>query len=339
MFGIRFIKVGPTDFLLQYKSGQVVREGVGLSFFYYGPTSSLVRVPVGSVDVPFIFEEATADFQTITVQGQLSYRITDPRKLAQLMNFTLAPNGRDYSSEDPQKLAQRLINHAQVLTSSSLRVMSLREALGGADRLVSTVRQGMQDAEAITSLGIEVLGLSILAIKPTPETARALEAEAREAILRQADEAVFVRRNAAVEQERAIRENELNTEIAVENKKRQIKEAQMDAEKSVQQKKRELREAEMATKIALEVQNKDLLALSTANTREEADAKAYGISAMMRALSETDPKVLQALTSARLDAAQLVALSFKELAENAGKIGELNISSELLQGLLERERS
>ena len=226
-----------------------------------------------------------------------------------------------------------------MLTSSSLRVMSLREALGGADRLVSTVRQGMQDAEAITSLGIEVLGLSILAIKPTPETARALEAEAREAILRQADEAVFVRRNAAVERERAIRENELNTEIAVENKKRQIKEAQMDAEKSVQQKKRELREAEMATKIALEVQNKDLLALSTANTREEADAKAYGISAMMRALSETDPKVLQALTSARLDAAQLVALSFKELAENASKIGELNISSELLQGLLERERS
>ncbi|MDO6388194.1 MULTISPECIES: SPFH domain-containing protein [Uliginosibacterium] len=339
MFGIRFIKVGPTDFLLQYKSGKVVREGVGLSFFYYGPTSSLVRVPVGSVDVPFIFEEATADFQSVTVQGQLSYRVTDPRKLAQLMNFTLAANGRDYASEDPQKLPQRLINHAQVLTSSSLRVMSLREALGGADRLVGSVRVGMQAADVITSLGIEVLGLSILAIKPTPETSRALEAEAREAILRQADEAVFARRNAAVEQERSIKENELNTEIAVENKKRQIKEAQMDAEKSVQQKKRELREAEMATKIALEEQNKDLLALSTANTREEADAKAYGISAMMRALSETDPKVLQALTSARLDAAQLVALSFKELAENAGKIGELNISSELLQGLLERERN
>ena len=338
MFGIRFIKVGPTDFLLQYKGGQVVREGVGLSFFYYGPTTSLVRVPVGSTDVPFIFEECTADFQTVTVQGQLSYRVTDARKLAQLMNFTLAANGRDYSSEDPQKLAQRLINHAQVLTSSSLRVMALREALGGADHLVNTVRSGMQGAEAITSLGIEVLGLSILAIKPTPETARALEAEAREAILRQADEAVFVRRNAAVEQERAIRENELNTEIAVENKKRQIKETQMEAEKSVQQKKRELREAEMATKISLEEQNKSLLVLSTANTREEADAKAYGISAMMRALSETDPKVLQALTSARLDAAQLVALSFKELAENAGKIGELNISSELLQGLLERER-
>ncbi|GAB2898731.1 SPFH domain-containing protein [Uliginosibacterium flavum] len=337
MFGIRFIKVEPTDFVLQFKRGQVVREGAGLSFFYYGPTSSLVRVPVGSVDVPFIFEEVTADFQKVTVQGQLTYRVADPRKLAQLMNFTLAPNGRDFSSDDSKKLPQRLINHAQVLTSTSLRSTPLREALGGSDTLVASVRDGLRAAEAISSLGVEVLGLSILAIKPTPETARALEAETRESILRQADEAVFTRRNFAVEQERAIKENELNTEIAVENKKRQIKEAQMDAEKSVAQKKRELREAEMATKIALEQQNKDLLALSTANARDESDAKAYGISAMMKALSQTDPKTLQALTCARLDAAQLVALAFKELAENAEKIGELNISPELLNGLLSRE--
>jgi len=101
-----------------------------------------------------------------------------------------------------------------------------------------------------------------------------LEAEAREQILGEADEAIYARRNAAVEQERAIKENELNTEIAVENKKRQIREAQVDAEKAVQQKKREIREAEMAAKIALEERNKELVALSTANAREEADAKA-----------------------------------------------------------------
>ncbi len=30
MLGINFIKVGPTDFLIQYKSGKIVREGAGL---------------------------------------------------------------------------------------------------------------------------------------------------------------------------------------------------------------------------------------------------------------------------------------------------------------------
>lgn len=334
MLGIKFIKVQPTDYILQYRKGKPVREGVGLAFFYFGPTTSLVRIPVASVDVPFIFREVTSDFQEITVQGQLTYRIAEPERLSQLMNFTLAPDGKDHASDDPQKLPQRLINLVQVLTRSSLQTMPLRLALASSDDLVKTIREGLQESEGIASLGIEVLGLSILAIKPTPETSRALEAEAREQILREADEAVYARRNAAVEQERAIKENELNTEIAVENKKRQIKEAQMEAEKSVQQKKRELREAEMATKITLEEQNKDLVALAGENAREQADAKAYGIAAVMKALAATDPKVLQALTNVGMEPGQLVALAFKELAESAEKIGQLNISPDLLRELM-----
>ena len=337
MFGIHFKKVEPTDFVLCYKRGKVVREGAGLSFFYFAPTTSLVLVPIGSVDVPFIFQEVTADFQEVTVQGQLTYRVADPRKLSQLMNYTLDKSGRTYASDDPQKLPQRLINYTQVLTRASLQSLPLREALGQSDTFVALLRQGLQTAESIASLGIEVLDLSILAIKPTPETSRALEAEARERILREADQAIYARRNAAVEQERAIKENELNTEIAVENKKRQIKEAQMDAEKSVQHKKREIQEAEIATKIALEQENTALVALSTANARAEADTKAYAIAAVMQALSGADPKVLQTLTSAGMQPGHLVALAFKELAENTDKIGQLNISPELLRELFARE--
>lgn len=339
MFGIQFIKVEPTDFVLQFKGGKIVREGAGLSFFYYAPTSSLVRIPMGSVDVPFIFEEVTADFQTVTVQGQLTYRVADPRKLAQLMNFTVSSGGRSYASDDPGKLPLRLINITQVLTRASLKALSLRAALGQSDALVAALREELRKAEVIGSLGIEVLALSVLAIKPTPETARALEASAREQILREADEAVYARRNAAVEQERAIKENELNTEVAVENKKRQIKETQMDAEKSVQQKQHEIREAEMTAKIALETQNKDLVALATVNARDEADVKAYAMAGVMKALSQADPKSLQALVSTGMAPGQLIALAFKELAENAGKIGELNISSELLSELLSRKAS
>tara|TARA_R110000850_G_scaffold9154_2_gene33810 strand:- start:2510 stop:3532 length:1023 start_codon:yes stop_codon:yes gene_type:complete len=336
MLGMRFIKVEPTDYVLQFKRGKIQREGAGLSFFYFAPTTSLVRIPVGSVDVPFIFVEVTADFQEVTVQGQLTYRVTEARKLAQLMNFTLTADGRDYASEDPKKLPERLINHTQVLTRASIQSLRLKEALGQSDNLVASLRQGLQSADAIASLGVEILGLSILAIKPTPETSRALEAEAREQVLREADEAIYARRNAAVEQERGIKENELNTEIAVENKKRQIKEAQMEAEKSVQQKKREIREAEIATKIAIEEKNKQLVTLSTANAKEEADSKAYAIAAVMKALAGADPKILQALTSANMDSGQLIALAFKEIAEGAERIGQLNMSPDLLRELLQR---
>lgn len=338
MFGIRFMRVQPTDFILQYKRGKIVREGTGLSFFYFAPTTSLVLVPMGSVDVPFIFNEVTSDFQEITVQGQLTYRVTEPKSLSTLMNFTLAVSGEGYASDDPKKLPQRLINHAQVLTRASLKSLTLRNALGQSESLVQSLREGMEKSVAITSLGIEILGLSVLAIKPTPETSRALEAEAREQVLREADEAIYARRNAAVEQERAIKENELNTEIAVENKKRQIRETQMEAEKSVQQKKREIREMEMATKITLEQKNKELVTLSAANTREEADSKAYSVSAIMQALSGADPKILQALTNVGMEPGQLIALAFKELAESSDKIGQLNVSPDLLRELLAQSK-
>jgi regulator of protease activity HflC (stomatin/prohibitin superfamily) len=334
MFGFQFIKMQPTDYVLLYRKGKLIREGTGLAFFYFAPTSSLVRVPLASVDVPFIFKEVASDFQEITVQGQLTYRANDAKKLSQLLNFSLVPNGKDYASEDPQKLPQRLINLVQVLTRSSLKAMSLKEALGATDTLVHQLRNGLQQTEAISSLGIEVLGLSILAIKPTPETARALEAQAREQILREADEAIYARRNAAVEQERAIKENELNTEIAIENKKRQIKEAQMEAEKSVQQKKRELQEAEMATKIVIEEKNKKLVSLSTENAKQEADAKAYSVAAVMKAFSGVDPKIIQSLVSIGMESSQLIALAFRDLSENAAKIGQLNVSPELLRELL-----
>lgn len=339
MFGFKFIKVQPTEYILHYKNGRLVKEGTGLSFYYFSPMASLVRIPVASTDVPFIFEEVTSDFQAVTVQGQITYRISDPKKLSQLMNFTLAANGKDFETDDPHKLPQRLINHTQVLTRSSLKTMPLRETLASSDNMVLYLRKGLQSAEAINSMGIEILGLSILAIKPTPETSRALEAVAREQILRQADEAIYSRRNAAVEQERAIKENELNTEIAVENKKRQIKEAQMEAEKSVQQKKRELREAEMETKITLEEKNRELVSLASENIRQEADTKAYGISAVMKALSDSDPKVIQVLASTGMDSDQLVALAFKNLAEGANKIGELNISPDLLRELISKDRA
>ena len=78
MLGFKFIKAQPTTYLLQYRGGKVIRDGLGLSFFYYAPTTSLVAVPVGSADVPFIFHEITGDFQSVTIQGQVTYRVSDP---------------------------------------------------------------------------------------------------------------------------------------------------------------------------------------------------------------------------------------------------------------------
>ncbi|HEX8162855.1 MAG TPA: SPFH domain-containing protein [Pyrinomonadaceae bacterium] len=337
MFGVKFIKSQPTTYLIQYKDGKAVRQGAGISFFYYAPTTSLVAVPVASSDAPFIFNELTSGFQEITIQGQVTYRITDPQRVAQLLNFSPEGFRQAYVSDDPQKLPQRVVNVSKVLTQKELQSLTLRQALRAADALVQKIGAGLRASAEINALGLEILGLSILAIRPNPETARALEAAAREQLLGEADEAIYARRNAAVEQERAIRENELNTEIAVENKKRQIREAQVDAERAVQEKQHQLRVAELDSRIALEDKNKTFVALSAENARTEADAKAYGVAASMRAVEGVDARVLQALASVGMRPEQLIALSFQTIAERADKIGQLNVSPDLLRELLDRK--
>ena len=108
MLGIRFIKSQPTVHLMQFRGGRIVREGAGQSFYYYAPTTTLVAVPVASQDRPFILELVTADFQSVTVQGQVTYRICEPRRTAAMMDFALAADARSYVSQDPTRLGDRV---------------------------------------------------------------------------------------------------------------------------------------------------------------------------------------------------------------------------------------
>ncbi|HXA44068.1 MAG TPA: SPFH domain-containing protein, partial [Candidatus Angelobacter sp.] len=54
----------------------------------------------------------------------------------------------------------------------------------------------------------------------------------------------------------------------------------------------------------------------------------------MKALAGTDAKVLQALASTSMKPEQLIAFAFQELAGKAEKIGQLNISPDLLRELM-----
>ena len=338
MFGFRFIKAQPTTYLMKYRAGRVTREGAGLSTLVYTPVSSLVAVPIGSRDAAFIFQQLARDFQGLTIQGHVTYRIGDPHKAASMLNFTLKADGKTYESDDPEKLPQRILGTVEVLAQQAIKTLTLKEALQASDRIADSIATGLSRRADIASLGLEILGVSIRGVKPTPDTAKALEAEAREAILRNADEAIFARRNFAVEQERAIRESELDTEIAVEQKKRAIRETQMDAEASVAAKQNELRGAEMVADIALEDKRKDFVALNAENTRTLADAEAYRVGALMKIFEGVDTRVIQSLAAAGMQPAQLIAQAFTGIAEKAERIGQLNLSPDLLQSLMEKPR-
>jgi hypothetical protein len=312
---LSFIKVPPTTYVLQYKHGKIKREGSGLSFIYYAPTSTIVAIPMVSADVPFIFQESTADFQSVTIQGQLTYRVADPKRLASLLDFSVDTR-RAYYSDDPRKLPERLIHALQTITRAITQRLVLKDALVSSDSIVAEALAKLRKSEAVSALGVEILSLSILGIQPTPETGRALEAEAREALQQRADEAIYARRNSAVEQERLIKESELNTEIAVEEKKREIRETQMSAE------------------IAVEEQRAQLIDRRVENERKDADSRAYTLTETLKPLRDLDWKTLMMLGGKNADSKTVIALAFQEMANNAQKIGEINVSPDLLRSLI-----
>jgi len=310
-----YLKAAPTTYVLHYHRGRLRREGPGLAFFYVRPASTIVAVPLASADIPFVFNEVTGDFQGVTIQGQVTYRVADPRRLASLLDYSLRPDGR-YVSDDPDKLAERLVQATQILARAVVQRRTLREALASSETIVGEVLAALRASEPVAMLGIEVLGLAVLAVKPTPEIARALEAEAREALQRRSDEAIYARRNAAVEQERRIKESELETEVAVHQKQRQIRETQMAAD------------------IAVEEQRSVLIERRSTNERRDADARAYALEATLAPVRNVDWRTLMAVTAGGADPKLMIALAFRELAENASKIGELNVTPDLLRTLL-----
>lgn len=285
---IGYYKAEPTDYILAYSNGKVSRQGAGQAFWYWEPTTSIVRVPVATIDALFVLNEITRDFQSVTVQGQVTYRITAPATLAGLLNFTINPKTRQYLSDDPTKLQQRIINLVQMVTRQELSLLGLEQALRSADTLARTVLATVQDEPALTELGVACLSVFFTTIRPAPDVAKALEAEQREALQKRADEAIYSRRAEAVAQERKIKQNELSTNIELEQRRQ------------------------------------ELVVLEGENNRQKAEFAAEATRLQLAPYSEISPQ-------------RLLALAMRDFAFNANKVGNLTITSEILEQLLKQE--
>jgi regulator of protease activity HflC (stomatin/prohibitin superfamily) len=296
MLNIGFFKGQPTEYVIKFVAGSMAREGPGLAFYYFQHKTQIVVVPTSSMDANFVFNEVTNNFQSVTIQGQLTYRIHNPRQAAALLNFTLDPRKRAYVSNDPERLSQRITNIIQMETRGQLQKRTLEETLGQFEAIATTVQARIKEGALLEPLGVELLSVYFVSAKPTPEVAKALEAEYRESLLRRADEAIFARRAAAVEEERKIKENELHTEITLEERRRQ------------------------------------LIDLQGENARREAENRGQALE--KEAEYRARAKQMELAVYKSMEARSILALGLNDLAQNAEKIANLTITSEILGAIL-----
>lgn len=344
-----YIKFLPNEYVIRYRNGKVVREGCGLSFFFFEHNTSAVSIPVSNNDADFIFEETTSDFQVVTVQGQLTYKISDFKKIAGALDFTVNLRNKSHYNNPIQKLSKRIINIAEVLVKSKIGTTRLTEALQSSQEIAESVYAELKTNAELLDLGVQICGFSVLKVSANMDTARALEAKTREEILKQADDALYERRNASIDQERKVKENELNTELSIEQKKKAIKESEIATKKMVLEKEGELakmrveseneiKRMQLENEAILEQKRRELADIRFENAKKEADAEAYRVAAVMEAYTKLSPEVLVALATMNMEPEKLIAQAFQQLAGNSQKIGQLNITPDLLESVMNKER-
>lgn len=360
-----YIKFGPAEYVLRYRNGKLVQKGNGLSFHCLARNTSLCAIPLTGIDADFMFSQVTSDYQTASVQGQLSFRFSDFEKAASALDFTVNLRSHAYLENPIPKASKRIINLAEVLVKSRMNAMTLTKALAASRQLATEVLADLQAEPQLQQMGIAVTGFTVLNIAAANDTSRALEAGTREQILQQADDALYARRNASIEQERHIKENELQTESTVVERKRVIQENELQTKRMVIEQENELQCMDAAGKlerarlqqdgelamekarvgseleqkhlildgeIALEEKRRTLAELRLENARKDADAEAYRIRSVMEAYNTLSADVLIALATMDMDPNKLIARAFEKLAAG-NKIGTLNITPDLLESL------
>lgn len=243
MFGYRYLRSRPTDYVVLYSGGRVKRQGLGRGGFVFMPFATAAAVPMDARDEIFAVEAMTADYQTITIQGLISFRIKDASVAAARQDFSINLATGAHTGEPMKQIVERLRAIAQTACRDALVRSTLDAALNKSDELSQVIMRGIAEDKRLAGDGIGVDRVLVLALKPTPEIRKALEANLREQLLRQADAAVFERRRAATTDEhdlklrdeankRELAERALGNEQALEAERRKVAEAKAETLKA-----------------------------------------------------------------------------------------------------------
>ena len=339
----RHFRAEPTSYVLRYRRGRLVQSGPALSFFFMPMAAGIAEVPVEDREVSFLFHGRSGDFQDVAVQGVITYRVTDPAKLAGRVDFAIDILRGAFLRQPLDRIALILTQLAQQLAQEYIVKTPVRVVLAeGYEVIRERVAAGLAADVSIVELGLAVMSVRVSSIKPTPDLEKALEAPTREAIQQQADEASFARRALAVEKERAIQENELANRIELARREEQLIEQEG---KNNRRKAEELAASERVGAEATAARDAIMAAAAASRIKVQAEAEAHQVRVAGAAQAESlglvekaraDGLVAQMAAYRGVPPATLYGLAMQELGKKLERIENFSLAPEVLTPLLAR---
>jgi len=340
---LRHLRGAPTSWVRHHVKGKVRHEGTGQSFWYRPLTAVLSEVPIDDRELPLLFHARTSDFADVTVQATVTYRVADPTRASSRLDFSIDPKRGVWRAQPLDQIATLLAELAQQPALDLLARLPLPEALTTG---TASVRDAVSDAlgadPRLVETGIEVVSARVVAIRPEPELERALQTPTREEVQQAADRATYERRAKAVERERAIAENELQTKIELARREQQLveqhgantrRQTELDAEAQLVAIQGQSERERVAAASAAD-RAKVVAAAEAEAERVKAEARAEGVRALR--LAEADGEAARLAAYRDLPVEVLQALALKEFAGHLPEIGQLTITPDVVTGLLSK---
>lgn len=291
-----------------FSRGRRRRSGRGLAFWFAPDGASIVEIPMDDRDLPFLFNGRSRDFQEVSVQGLVVWRVVNPEALAERIDFTIDLRRGQHLGQPMDQIATLLTGLAQQQAAQYLLDRDVGAILAdGVEPVQTRIEAGLTTSARLAEMGLEVVAVRVADTSPTAELKKALRTPTFERLQQQADEATFERRALAVEKERAISENEL------------------------------------ATQIELARRQEELIAQEGANARNRATTDA----AAKKIVSEGEADTIRTIQQARTDMERarvaiyadlpshvLLGLAAREFAGKLEKIEHLNVTPDMLSALI-----
>lgn len=311
---VRHLRGTPTGHILHLRAGKLVHDGTGLSFWFRPLSAVLSEVPVDDRELPLLIHARTADFQNVTVQATVAFRITDPTIAASRLDFSIDPDSGTWRANPLEAIGALLTELAQQHTLDLLAALPLLEALNATAAVRDRVQTGLDTDPRLRDTGLAIVGVRVVAVRPEPEVERALQTPTREGVQQDADKATFERRAIAVERERAISENELQSQIELA-----IREEQLVTQRGQNERRRAEETAAAGT-----------IETTAKAERERTLAASRADATRLVGLADADAETAKLLAYRDLDTQTLLALALRELAGQLPQIGTLNLTPDLL---------
>jgi regulator of protease activity HflC (stomatin/prohibitin superfamily) len=322
----RHLRAEANQFVLHYRGGRVVRKGAGLSYWFNPLRAAIAQVPAEDCETTFLLQERSSDLQDVVVQVTLTYRFADPERAAGRVNFSISPDNGTWLEQPLERLASVWRQRCQQPARSYLQGVTLVEAIrAGAVVVRDAIEQALRADAEIGAMGMALVSVQVDRTAPNAELEKALQTPTRESLQQKADEAVFQRRALAVEKERAIKENELATEIELARRQETLIQQQgvnklLAVQQEAESEKQRIEGEAQRALVAAEGQAK----AAEARARGEADGSRLVAAAELEA--ETRRAALWADTPGRV----LLGLALREAAGNLQSINHLNVTPDLL---------